>query len=95
MGTLYVIAYLARTQPYESKIANMQEIFNEFTVWIAAYPLFLFIRNKQIEIEPWVTEEQINNAGFVLVACIVLNLAFNTIVVLVMAIKTIYNSIRR
>ena len=37
IGSLMTLSFLMRTQPYESKLMNLMEIFNEFTFLSVTY----------------------------------------------------------
>ena len=66
--------------PYVEKKVNRQEIVNEIMVLIAAYPLLVFT--------PWIwNKELIENTGWLLIAIIALNVLFNIMIVIVLAIK--------
>ena len=83
VATVYVIAYIARDHPYESSTINYQELVNEFLVLLASYPLLIFTS--------WVSDiERRKEAGWFLVACIVLTILFNISIVIVQIIKKIY-----
>ena len=70
ISTMVVIAYIAGVRPHVSPSVNNQEIINEITVLIATYPLLFFTK--------WVWDMDTRlNAGWFLVACILLNILFN------------------
>ena len=78
---MYVIGYVARDQPFLSPSMNKQELVNEMTVLIAAYPLLVFTN--------WVpNEERKLDAGWFVVACICLNVMFNISVLIVEICKS-------
>ena len=75
---MVVIAYVAGVRPHARSFINDQEIINEVTVLIASYPLLCFTN--------WVWDMNTRlNAGWFLVACILLIMLFN-ILILVFAI---------
>ena len=81
MSTMFVIGYIGREGPFSSRFANVQEILNELTVFVAAYPLLTFTA--------WVSnsEDRIDN-GWFLVGCICLNVLFNiTVLAVIVAHK--------
>ena len=62
---------------------------NELMVLLAVYPLFIFT-DYQMQLEP----EAVINTGWVLVAIIAVNVAFNIVVFVVFAISTFYTKIK-
>ena len=70
LSTLAALTYNAAVQPYKNRLTNMQEIFNEATVLVAAYPLLTFTL--------WIWElDHKKNVGWFLVALIILNVLAN------------------
>ena len=67
---MVVIAYVAGIQPHTNTAVNNQEIINEIIVLISTYPLLFFTE--------WVWDMDSRlNAGWFLVACILLNVLLN------------------
>ena len=69
-STLAIMCYTAHVRPYKELIQNVQEVFNECTVLIAAYHLFGFTE--------WIFDmERRMELGWSLIAIIILNVCFN------------------
>ena len=87
MSTMGIAAYLGRAQPFQSRLANFIEIFNELTVFMAAYPLLTFT--------DWIDEaEDRDFNGWLIVSCICLNVVFNMTITLATMIKKAYVRIK-
>ena len=70
ISTMVVIAYVSGIRPHARASINNQEIINEITVLIASYPLLIFTS--------WVWDMDSRvNAGWFLIACILLNVLLN------------------
>lgn len=79
-STMFVASFVAGVRPYTMTFANRQEAINEMMVLVAAYPLFCFTE--------WVDDEDVRtNAGWVIIACIVLNVIFNIALLIYKLIK--------
>ena len=75
ISTMVVIAYVAGIRPHARAAINYQEIINEITVLIASYPLLIFTN--------WVWDMDTRvNAGWFLIACIMLNVILNISILL-------------
>ena len=82
-STLYIMSYTAYVLPYENRVINLQEIVNEWTVIIASYHLFCFTE--------WVYDEDRRiEIGWSLLCVIGLNVAFNSVLLMVCAVKGCY-----
>ena len=67
---MFVIDYLMLNRPYEDHKFNIQEIVNECTVLVAAYPLLTFTN--------WIGDfERLLEAGWAIVGCIAFSVIFN------------------
>ena len=80
-STMFVVAYLGRVMPYQSRVFGAIELINELMVLGAAYPLLTFT--------DWVLSlEDRNVNGWFIIAYICLNVTFNiTIAIVFMARK--------
>lgn len=86
--TCYVITFIAEERPLVDRFVNNQEIFNELSVLLAIYPLFVFT--------PWVDDPEMRvGAGWALVGCLMLNILFNIVVVIYQACLACYRAMRR
>ena len=66
---------------------NKQELVNELTVLLAAYPLLLFTT--------WIWESKPRNeAGWFIVACIIANVCFNMTIAIVFLVATLKSKIK-
>ena len=75
ISTMVVIAYVSGIRPHARATINNQEIINEITVLIASYPLLIFTN--------WVWDMDTRvNAGWFLIACIMLNVILNISILL-------------
>ena len=75
LSTMVVIAYVGGIRPHANSNVNRQEIINEITVLVASYPLLFFTK--------WVWDMDMRlNAGWFLIACIILNCLFNMTILL-------------
>ena len=87
VSTIYVAAYIAGERPYTSRFMNVQELLNELTVFVAAYPLLAFTN--------WVSDYNLSlNNGWFIVACIGVNVLFNITIVVVIFLRQICRKIR-
>lgn len=85
--TLFIMSYTAFILPYKSLIQNVQEIFNEWTVLVAAYHLFIFTE--------WVTDQNRRlEFGWSLIAVVGLNVAFNFAVLANFAIRSCIDRVK-
>jgi hypothetical protein len=85
-------SYLGYFKPFESKLSNLLEVYNEYTILLGK----LFISNYYIAGYHLLTfTDYVNNTdiqyilGFSLIAAVTLNILINTIVMIVMTIKNI------
>ena len=82
------MSYTAYVLPYENKVINLQEIVNEWTVIIASYHLFCFTE--------WVYDEDRRiEIGWSLLCVIGLNVTFNSVLLMVCAVKGCYQKIKK
>ena len=82
-STMFIIAYLGRVMPYQSKAFNIMEIVNELVVLGATYPLLTFT--------DWVFSLQDRNFnGWFLVAYICFNIVFNITMALFFMIRKVF-----
>ncbi len=68
--SLLSIMFVAYHKPYDSRRINMIELFNEYTILVAGYHLFIFTDFVEDEQQKW-------NAGWSIIALIVVNLIVN------------------
>jgi hypothetical protein len=69
--------YIVYSSPFETKIANCMEVMNEIFILLSGYMLLFFT-----DIIPDV--DLTYNFGWVMIALILLNLAINTLIIIVM-----------
>ena len=70
-----VLYYMSMAGPYNDNLVRYQEIMNESVVLLATYPLLVFTN--------WVSNLQSRvNAGWFLIATILLNIGFNILICL-------------
>ena len=87
VSTMYVIGFVAGDRPFRLPSMNNQELLNEMTVLIAAYPLLIFTN--------WVPDEERKlDAGWFVVACIGLNVLINMSVLIAEVCKAAFNKIK-
>jgi len=87
-STLFVMSYIAFVKPFKNMRTTFQEVVNEATTMLAAYPLLAFTE--------WVYDsDRRMEAGWFLLGCIVFSLLFNLTLMTVVGIKEIYQKIRR
>ena len=91
-STMYVITYIASIQPYISSLTNKQEIINEMTVWVAAYPLLTFTS----WLDPYNSTEKIRKeeAGWAIVGCLAFNVAFNFALLIISILYSFYYKLK-
>ena len=70
ISTLSVMYYTAHAQPYNNHTQNIQEVFNEWTVVVAAYHLLTFT--------DWLSDYTLRSLlGWSLLSVININILFN------------------
>ena len=80
---MYVLYYLSQAGPWVDDLVRFQEITNEMMVLLATYPLLYFT--------PWVQNlDSRLRAGWLVVGCILLNIAFNIFITSFSAVKSFY-----
>lgn len=87
IATSVVIYYLSVARPQRSTFVRNQEIVNELMVMIATYPLYCFTDyvydlDRRLE------------SGWCLVGCILLNILFNMVLILIQAVFQTYKKIK-
>ena len=86
--TLYIMSYIAFYTPYKKSLSNFQEIFNEWMVLLGAYHLFTFTE--------WVYDlERRFELGWSLIGTIVINILFNTLIVIFLLLAALYGKIKK
>ena len=80
ISTMFVIGYIAGVHPYVDPWVNYQEIINEITVLMAAYPLLMFTT--------WIGDEELRlGGGYFILAMICGNVLFNITILLIEVIR--------
>ena len=81
------VIYSSQIRPFNSKLLNMSELFNEVMVWLCSYPLFCF---SQFVPDPEVEYD----IGWILIALILALIVFNCTILLIGLIVEIKASFR-
>ena len=82
-STMFVVAYLGRVMPYQSRVFGVIELINELMVLGAAYPLLTFT--------DWVLSlEDRNVNGWFIIAYICLNVTFNITIAIAFMARKVY-----
>ena len=87
LSTILVISYIWSNMPFENQAISIQEMINELLVVFAAYPLLFFT--------DWVWELEIRaNAGWTIVACIIIIAVFNITFIVVSICRNMITRLR-
>jgi len=88
LSNLFAMMYFAYVQPYDSKLMNCVEIFNEFCILMVSYTMILFAGILD-------DVEQIYSIGWMVILFVLFNILANMVVVTIQIIRGVKFFIRQ